>query len=329
MSFNLMELEPQKISTDISSYTTFIYGPPKAGKSTFVYDLYGKEALFLRTEKGTKAIAGLMGVDIATWSDLMKALKQLRNPEVKKKYKVIVIDTVDNLYKYLEKYVKTKHGAENLKEVGGGYGQGHAELSDALFEALNAIEREGYTPVFISHASTKIEKIPGTTDTLEKYIPSVPKRGLEIMSKMVDNILFTYLTIDKESGDETRALYTRETLSWQAGSRFKHMKGELPLDAKVYKDELIAAIRAEGKENLKEEKEENYVSTEALDYEELMNEAKALAVKLHKAGRMSEVTSVVEKVFGQGKLLKDAVPGQIEQISVAVDELRSLTTLEV
>jgi hypothetical protein len=323
---DLLNIEPQKVSTDLRTYTTLLYGNPKAGKTTFLFELYGQDALFLRTEKGTKLIPGLMGVDIGSWSDLMKALQQLRRPDVKKKFKVVVVDTVDNLYRYLEKYVKTKHGAETIKEIGGGYGVGHAELSDTLFDALNAIEREGYTPVFVSHSSVKVEKIG--KEEFEKYIPSVPRRGLELMTKMVDNILFAHLGKNEE-GQEVRTLYTRETLAFQAGTRFRHMPSAITLDADEYRKNVEAALLALGEDNLKEDKEENYVQSEALDFDALMEAAKSLAVKLHKAGRMAEVTAVVEKVFGQGKLLKDAIPSQVEQVSVAVEQLKSLTEIEV
>ncbi|HLO11568.1 MAG TPA: ATP-binding protein [Pseudoneobacillus sp.] len=323
---NIWDIPPQKVSTDISSYTMLIYGPPKAGKTKFTFDLYGQDAIFLRTEKGTKAIPGLIGIDIGSWSDLAKAKKQLKDPRAKAKFKVVVIDTVDNLYKYLEKYVKNKYGVDNIKNANGGYGAGFAELSETLFDALNEIEKEGYALAFISHATTKTEKIPtpqGEVE-IEKYIPSVPKRGLEIMTKMVDNILFAYLTIDAETKQEKRVLYTRETLNFQAGSRFSGMPGVLPVDAVQYKQAMVKAIESLGAENLKSEKEANLVETEELNFEALMGQAKELAVTLHKAGRMSEVTQTVEKIFGPGKLLKDAIPSQVESVKIAVEELQSL-----
>ena len=324
MSFDLENLEPQRVSTDMSSYTTMIYGPPKAGKTTFIHDLYGKDAVFFRTEKGTKAIPGLFGIDIGSWSDLAKAKQQLKKQAVKDKFKVVVIDTLDNLYKYLEKYVKNKYGVDNLKEANGGWGAGHAELSDTLFDALKEIETLGYSLAFISHAITKTETLPGTETEYEKYIPSVPKRGMEIATKMVDNILFAYLAVDPETKAEKRVLYTRETLNFQAGSRFKNMPAAVQLNAKSYTEAMTKAIESLGPENLKTEKELNYVETQSLNFEELMNEAKKIAVVKHKENRMPEVVAIVEKYLGQGKLLKDATEVQVETVSVILEELRTL-----
>ena len=35
MAINLLNIQPHKVSTDLSGYITYIYGPPKVGKTTF------------------------------------------------------------------------------------------------------------------------------------------------------------------------------------------------------------------------------------------------------------------------------------------------------
>lgn len=323
---DLTAIEPQKISKDLSSYTNLIYGNPKAGKSTFEFELYGQEAIFARTEKGSKLIAGLKGQDIGSWSDFMKFKKQLKRPEVKALYKVVVIDTVDNLWKYLEKYVKDKYTVDNIKDANGGYGAGFRELSEQFFLALQEIEMMGYTLAFISHATTKTEKLADGKTEVEKYIPSVDKRGLEVVTKMVDNILFAYIQIDPETQQEKRVLYTRETLYFQAGSRFKYINNVMPLSAAEYRKQCEASLEKEDPGSLKEEREANAVKTEMTEvtFEDLMAEAKELGFKLHGEGKMPKVTEIVEKIFGKGKLLKDAVPQQIELLKAAVDELKTV-----
>jgi hypothetical protein len=321
---DLTQVEPQKISKDLSSYTSFLFGPPKAGKTTFYHQLFGKKAIFARTEKGSKAVAGLMGQDISNWSDFMKFKKQLSRKEVKEIFDVVVIDTFDNLCIYLEKYVKNKYGADNLKDANGGWGAGHKEFSETLFMALNDIESYGYTIHFISHSKKEKEKLPGTEEEYEKYVPSAVKRGMEIATKMVDNILFAYLAVNPETKQEQRVLYTRETLYFQAGTRFTHLQAALPMSAEAYRNAVTAAILAEGEENLKEEKEVNIVIGEELNFEALMQEAKEIAVEMNKAGRLAEVNEIVEKYLGQGKLMRDATETQVETVKIIVEELRLL-----
>jgi hypothetical protein len=321
---DLLALEPHKISTDMSSYTTLIYGPPKIGKTTFMYRLYGKDALFVETEKGYKLLAGAYPVDCGSWADFMRIVQQLRRKEVQKKFKVIVIDTIDLLYNYVEKYVLNKHGVDALNKIP--YGQGWVEVSNTLFDALNTIEKLGYTLAFISHSTTKTEVIPqpdGKEQEFEKYVPTVAKRGLSIVSKMVDNILFATVRPNPETGQQERVIYTRETLQWQAGTRFRHMKPVLPLDAEAYKQAMLEAIEAEGQENLKDEHEDLYVKATEYDFDKLMQEARELAFKFHEAGRMDEVTAIVEKIFGPGAKLVEAKPHQVEQVAVAVEQMKA------
>jgi hypothetical protein len=323
-NFDLLSLQPQKISTDMSSYTNLIYGPPKIGKTTFMHKVYGSDALIIATEKGYKALAGAFVIDCGSWADFMRIVQQLRKKEVQERFKVIVIDTIDLLYSYVEKYVLNKHGVDALNKIP--YGQGWSEISSVLFEGLNMIEKLGYTLAFISHSTTKTEVIPqaeGEDLEFEKYIPTVPKRGLAIVSKMVDNILFATVRPNPETGKQERVLYTRETLQWQAGARFKAMKPVIPLDAEAYKQAMIEAIEAEGSENLKEEKEETYVKATELDFEALMKEAREIALKFHEAGRMNEVTAIVDKVFGPGAKLTEAKESQVEQLAVAVEEMKT------
>ena len=35
MGINLLNIQPHKVSNDLAGYITFIYGPPKIGKTTF------------------------------------------------------------------------------------------------------------------------------------------------------------------------------------------------------------------------------------------------------------------------------------------------------
>lgn len=319
---DLANIEPQKVSTDLTTYTSMLYGSPKVGKSTFYYELFGKRAIFGRTEKGSKAIPGLMGQDIANWSDFMKFKQQLKRKEVKAMFDAVVLDTYDNLCIYLERFIKNKYEVDRLNEANGGWGEGQNEFTEHMMMALNEIESYGYTVHFISHITEKSETLPGTETEYTKYIPAAKKRGMEVATKMVDNILFGYLTIDPETKQEKRALYTRESIHFQAGTRFKNLQSPLPFSAAAYQKAVENSIAQYPPEDIKTEREGNVVETQELDFEAMMAEAKKIAVQLHKLGRMSEVNLIVEKQLGSGKLLRDANPRQIEVVSVIHDQLK-------
>lgn len=321
---DLMAIEPQKISKDVASYTTLLYGTPKAGKTTFYFEMFGNKAIFARTEKGSKAIGGLLGQDIASWSDFMKFKKQLQRKEVRERYNAVVIDTFDNLCIYLEKFIKNKYQVDKLNDAAGGWGAGQKEFTELLLTTLNEIESYGYTIHFISHATKSMEKIPGTETEFEKFYPAATKRGMEVATKMVDFILFAYLAIDPETKQERRVLYTRETMSFQAGGRFKNIRTGIPFSAESYNKALSEAIDMEDPIHLKDEKESNSLQSDELDFDAMMSESTKIAVALHKEGRIAEVTAVVEKHFGVGKLLKEATEKQAEVVAVVLEELRSL-----
>ena len=49
MAINLLNIEPHKVSRDLSGYITYIYGVPKVGKTTFGSQFPG--ALILAFER--------------------------------------------------------------------------------------------------------------------------------------------------------------------------------------------------------------------------------------------------------------------------------------
>ena len=52
MPINLLDIQPHKVSRDLSGYITYIYGAEKTGKTTFGSKLPG--ALILAFERGLK-----------------------------------------------------------------------------------------------------------------------------------------------------------------------------------------------------------------------------------------------------------------------------------
>lgn len=58
----LLELQPNKVSRDIGSYITYIYGSPKCGKSRFAAEF--PSALFITTEPTNRAIPGIVSQEV-------------------------------------------------------------------------------------------------------------------------------------------------------------------------------------------------------------------------------------------------------------------------
>lgn len=318
--FDLLNLQPNKVSTGLDNYNSMIYSLPKSGKTTFAYQSFGQECLFLACENGYGALSGVMAVDITKWGDLVALNKQLKMPEIKAKFKVLVIDTVDIMHKYAVKQICQREGVQALGDIP--HGKGYAMVDDLIFDMIKNWENLGYKMFFISHAKEKTEKLP-TGGEIQKYIPSVERRTLNIVSKFVDNILFGYITINAE-GQEERTIFTRETLSYSAGSRFSKLPSQIPFNASEFKRVWEKAIEEELNENpdgFTNEKKA-VVKERVVDFEATMNEIKKLVgEKFAPKNRMDIVVEVGEKYLGVSKKITEATPNQADILDVILSEL--------
>lgn len=318
--FDLLNLKPNKVSTGLDNYNSLLYSLPKAGKSTFAFQSFGQECLFLACENGYGALSGVMAVDITKWGDLVALNKQLKMPEIKDKFKVLVIDTVDIMHKYAVKQICQREGVQALGDIP--HGKGYAMVDDLIFDMIKNWENLGYKMFFISHAKEKTEKLP-TGGEIQKYIPSVERRALNIVSKFVDNILFGYITINAE-GQEERTIFTRETLSYSAGSRFSKLPSQVPFDAKEFKKAWEKAIEEELNENPEgfTSDKKAIVKERAVDFDATMNEIKKLVTeKFAPKNRMDIVTEIGEKYLGVSKRITEATPNQADILDVILSEL--------
>ena len=243
MAIDLMNLQKNKISRDLGSYMCFYYGNSKTGKSTLASKLYGDDALFVATEKGYNAL-NVFAVDLTSWNETSGLLRQLKMPEIKEKFKVIVIDTVDILFDLATSYILKINGCTDLSDKP--FGKLYGEVDKIFNEFLLSITRLGYGLALIGHAKTqsKLAK-KGNNEVESDYtIPSLARRGYQIVAAMVDNIF--YITMDEdEDGNQVRVIKTRATNEYFAGSRFKYLPETILLDADVLKEEMQKAVDKE------------------------------------------------------------------------------------
>ena len=116
MAINLLNIQPHKVSRDLSGYITFIYGPAKVGKTTLATQM--PKALLLAFERGYNAIPGVMALDVNTWGEMKQIFRELKKPEVQEAYKTIVVDTVDIAADLCQKYICSQLGIDNMGDGG-------------------------------------------------------------------------------------------------------------------------------------------------------------------------------------------------------------------
>ena len=76
MAINLLSIQPNKVSRDLSGYITYIYGAAKVGKTTLCSKFPG--ALILAFERGYNALPGVYVQDITRWSELKEVVREVR-----------------------------------------------------------------------------------------------------------------------------------------------------------------------------------------------------------------------------------------------------------
>lgn len=153
---NLLDLKPNKVSVDLTQYSTVWMGDTGIGKTTtlmkFLKELEpDKDPLFLEFEDRFQNIPGIMAVKIDNMADLKSIIGQLRNPEFKKRFSCIVIDTLDKFEESCERYVLENRDAEILKDVGA-FGEGSLRFKSAL-RNIGVIQSLGYTVHFIAQST--------------------------------------------------------------------------------------------------------------------------------------------------------------------------------
>lgn len=318
MAFDLMNLQKNKISRDLGSYMCYWYGNSKTGKSTLCAKLYGDDALFVCTEKGYNAL-NIFAVDLTSWNETNGLLRQLKDQNVKDKFKVIVIDTVDILYDLAISYVLKINGCNDLSDKP--FGKLYGEVDKIFNNFLLEITRLGYGLALIGHAKTqsKLAK-KGKNEVESDYtIPSLARRGYQIVANMVDNIF--YVTIDyDEEGNRVRVLKTRETSEFFAGSRFKFLPETILLDADVLKEEMQKAVDKE--ENTTDEKKDLFVKENKIDFDKVMEQLNELVMdKFVPNDKLSVVNKIVEKHLGVGNKVADCTEDQADALQIILDEL--------
>lgn len=322
MAIDLLNLKPHSVSTDLSGYITFVYGAPKTGKTTLASQMPG--ALLLAFEKGYNALPGVLAQDIVTWTDMKTVYRELRKPEVKEKFKSVVVDTVDVAAALCEKYICNQNDIDALGDLG--YGKGWSAFKKELEETFRGLTQMGYSVFFISH-----EKEYTDDDTKITYIrPSVSSTARAIVENLAD--IYGYAKSFPGAGENGKSavklLLRSDDGRISCGCRFKYVDPVIDFNY----DSLTAAIKGAiekeaaltNNQFVTNERESAPVVTE-YDYDALMDEFNTIAGELvnknaeYYAPRMTEI---IEKYLGKGKKLQETTRSQAEFVHLIVQEIK-------
>lgn len=324
MAIDLLNIQPHKVSRDLSGYITFLYGPAKIGKTTFGSQMPGY--LILAFERGYNALQGAMKYDITTWGEMKQVVRELKKPEVKTVYKSIIIDTVDVAAEACQKYICNQLGIDNIGD-GGWAVNGWAKYKKEFEETFRTLTQLGYAVVFLSHDKEKTIK-PQFGNEYQQIGSSVQTSARSIIEDMSDIIGYAHSKVMAD-GTTQRVLTLRsDDNSIRCGCRFSRIQPEIPFSYKALTDALNHAIDEEAFET-----NNQFVTNERLEapeikeynYEALMAEFQDIVGKLmqtNSATNGAKITHIVDKYLGKNKKVSDTTIEQAEFIYLIISEIK-------
>lgn len=231
---NLLPIEVSKPKINFNEYTTLIYGAPKVGKSTLASQF--ESPLFVAAEAGLNALE-TFNVPVGDWETFIQICAEIAKGE--HKYKTIVIDTVDNLFKFCSNYICKKQNIQHESELE--WGKGWKLVKEEFFRVITKLSHLKYGLVLISHAEPS--EIKTRTGFITKWVPTMSNQAKEVVLPICDFIFFC--TIEMTQEGEKRLIRCRPSENWEAGSRFKTWSNCLEMSYEAIKCEFEKVIKNE------------------------------------------------------------------------------------
>ena len=331
MAVDIFSIKPTHINRDLSAKYLLLYSKPKVGKTSFAAQL--KRNLFLATEIGYNAIDGITALPIAKWSDFRAAVKQLKDPRARELYDTVTIDTISILADLCEKYVCAREGVDKINLVP--YGQGWKMVAKELQESLREITLSGLGLILICHSKEKASPYTDAEgNAITSVEPDLSKNVYGVCNAVCDLIAYIGVEFDS-SGRAQRWLYTRQTPTIFAGTRWKYLDEKIPFGYEELVDAIGRAIKKQVEMDgatVVDHVENTNVMVQR-PFEEVIADAKniwmtyldSVKTEEEKEQHLNIMKDVVRRIFGSDNFkLSAAVPSQVDLVELFVDEMKGL-----
>lgn len=314
---DILKLEPHVVSSDITGYSIGIMGPPGCGKTTLASKI--PNALLIATEPGYKAIPGIIAQDVNNWVDFLQVVSQLRKPEAKERFKVIVIDTLDELVFLATQYLLKKENVSDISDIG--WGKGYNMLEELLRKVFRQIQ-ESYGLILLAHDGRKSEKDENDKDTFYASLNFNRK-----VKRVVMGLLDILAYVETKRGDASSIMHFRDSEHWEAKSRFANIVDSCPFS---YEDLAKAIQDAVSQDNPTSERqvvhysEENMAAISQFEFEKYLIDLNELAMKtILEKGKESEVKDLINLTLNGRKLSQAKIEDYIALVGLE-ENIRAL-----
>lgn len=247
-----------------------------------------------------------------------------RKEELKSKFDAIAADTVDEAWQLCSKFICSQNGVENLKDLP--WGQGFDLAKKEFSSTFRDLVYNGYGLIFISHSIDKTYKDEKGQE-FSKIVPALPARPFDIVNKMVDLIAYIReINVGTDDNPERkRFMFFRDLVGdrFLAKSRYKYIEPKIELDYDALVNAIYDAIDKEVQNSGGEATEEANVNT-VLDFDILMDDAKALWGKVIQLDKAEEASKILEEEFGKPTRFSEITSEQIEKLNIVIMKIKDI-----
>lgn len=265
-----------KIKVDPLAYNIGLIGESGIGKTTLAKDvcetLVGEDGyliLNIGKEDGVDAIPDAIyenAPDWKTFNAIVTDIVKNKNTDYKD-LKVIVYDTMDELFRITEPEVVRLHNVENpdkqvktIKAAFGGFQAGEDKAIEIILDRIWSLKKVGVSMFYIGHtkkrtltdAVTGIEYDMLTTNMLAKYFNAIKTKlhvlGVASVNRKIETKMVKQkVGKDKQVGsivDESRIITFRDdNFNIDSKSRFTEIIPQIPLDYNAFINAVNDAIK--------------------------------------------------------------------------------------
>lgn len=330
MAIDIFSIKPSVISKSLSGKYILLYSKPKVGKTSFAAQL--KRNLFLATEIGYNAINDITAQPIMKWTDIKTVTKQLKDPKAREMYDTVTIDTISIAADLCEKFICQREGVQKINEVP--YGQGWKMVAKELQDTLREITMLGFGLILICHSKEKASPYTDADgNAITSVEPDLSKNVYAVCNAVCDLIAYIGVEFD-QNGKSQRWLYTRQTPTVFAGSRWKYLDERIPFGYNELIDAIGRAIEKQAQlEGATVVDEINVQHFETRPFQEIMEDARNIWLNYLNRGtteeekdqRLGIMRDIINRIFGTPDFkLSAAVPSQADLVQYFIDEMKDL-----
>lgn len=321
---SLLDLQPTQISKDLTGKIILLYGKEKSGKTSTAAKF--PNSLILAFERGYHALDNIFAYDIDTWAGMLDVLKQLEKPEVKAKFKTIVIDTIGIAWDKCEQYICAQKGVKEVGQIP--YGGGWIQTEKEVNRVLRHIIALGYGLVMIAHAEVKNLTDELTKEEIEKIQPKLSARAKYVVNSVSDVILYVRSVTNPDGNGFTSTAYCRATDRIEAGSRWRYMPSQFEFSYENLVKVLIDAVDKQAELDGAKTTDEyiNDYVPKGIPFAELKEKALELCKKLYENNEdvLPKIQQIIETHLGANNTLTETTKEQYEYVQLIYDELLEL-----